>query len=259
MSLDFFIGLFPQLLNGFLVTLALWALSGVLGLAFAVPVAIARTAAAKLPRMLARGFITVIRGTPLLVQIYVFYYGLGNLLAQYPALRHSVLWPFLREGFWYAAMALAVSTAAYAGEILRGGIMGVPPGEIEAGRSLGLKPWMVWRLLIMPRALRICLPALIGQLINLLKSTALASTITVMDLLGTANYIRMQTFRVYEPLLAVALVYVGLTIVLTRCLSLVGRTVPPDRSGAATRRSRAHRPLPTEAAGGPEGSSAPAA
>ena len=216
MSWDEILEMVPQLWEGLQITLALWFLSGVVGLALALPVAIARIAGGRVSQALARGFITTVRGTPLLLQIYIVYFGLGAMLARFPAIRYSALWPFLREGFWYAAVALAISTAAYAGEILRGGITGVPPGEIEAGRSLGLRPWMVWRLLILPRALRICLPALVGQLINLLKSTALASTITVMDLLGTANYIRMQTFRVYEPLLSVAFVYVVLTIALVQ-------------------------------------------
>ncbi|MGI4941832.1 MAG: ABC transporter permease [Janthinobacterium lividum] len=214
----------PQLWNGLQITLALWLMSGVLGMALAVPVAIARLSRRLMVQMGAVAFVAIIRGTPLLLQIYIVYFGLGAVLARYPAVRHSMLWPFLREGFWYAIVALSVSTAAYAGEILRGGIAAVPRGEVEAGRSLGLRPWLVWRLLILPRALRICLPALIGQMINLLKSTALASTITVMDLLGTANYIRMQSFRVYEPLLAVAVVYVALTLLLIRVLGwLEGR------------------------------------
>ena len=222
MSPAFFLEMLPALLNGLEITLALWLLSGVLGLILALPVAIARTSTRLVPRLAARSFVGIIRGTPLLLQIYIIYFGLGNLLAQFPALRHSMLWPFLREGFWYAAAALTTSMAAYGGEILRGGIIAVPPGEIEAGRSLGLKPWMTWRFLILPRAFRIALPAMVGQLINLLKSTALASTITVMDLLGTANYIRMQSFRVYEPLLAVAVVYVALTFLLVRCAAWRG-------------------------------------
>jgi polar amino acid transport system permease protein len=220
MSLNFLVGMIPALLNGLKITLALWLLSAVLGLALALPVAIARTSPTMALRAASAGFVAVIRGTPLLLQIYIIYYGLGNVLAQFPALRHSMFWPVLREGFWYAAVALTVSMAAYCGEILRGGITAVPIGEVEAGRSLGLRPWMVWRFLILPRALRIALPALIGQLINLLKSTALASTITVMDLLGTADYIRMQSFRVYEPLIAVAVVYVVLAMLLVRGTSV---------------------------------------
>jgi polar amino acid transport system permease protein len=221
MSLDFALDMIPRLLAGLQVTLELWLLSGVLGLAAAMGVAMARVSPRLIPRAGATGFISVIRGTPLLVQIYIMYYGLGNVLAQYPAIRHSFIWPVLREGFWYALAALTISMAAYGGEIIRGGILAVPRGEVEAGQSLGLKPWMLWRLLILPRALRICLPALVGQLINLLKSTALASTITVMDLLGTANYIRMQSFRVYEPLLAVAVVYTVLTLALSRGLAFL--------------------------------------
>jgi len=224
MSAGEILDMVPQLWDGFQVTLALWLLSGFLGLVLAVPVAMARVSPRRVPSLVARGFITVVRGTPLLLQIYIVYFGFGTMLARFPGVRHSMLWPILREGFWYAIAALAISTAAYAGEILRGGIAAVPRGEIEAGRSLGLRPLLIWRLLILPRALRICLPALVGQMINLMKSTALASTITVMDLLGTANYIRMQSFRVYEPLLSVALVYVVLTVFLVQLVGwLEGR------------------------------------
>jgi polar amino acid transport system permease protein len=223
MSWDFFLGLFPQLVDSFWITLSLWLLSSSIGLLVATCIAV-MSVSKQLPiRWIALGFITTIRGTPLLVQIYILYYGVGNLIAQVPGIRSSFMWPILRDGYWYALLALIISSAAYSGEILRGAIMNVPKGEIEAAKSLGLSKAHMWRLIILPRAYRIGLPSLGGESIILLKATVLASTITVMDLLGMANYIRMQTFKIYEPLLAVAIIYVLLTFILTRGVALLER------------------------------------
>lgn len=223
MDLAFFAEMVPQLVDGFWTTLSLWLLSLLAGLAGAVIVATMRMSPSLLLSAPARTFLTVIRGTPLLIQVYILYYGFGNLFAQMPSIRYSAFWPVLREGYWYAWAALTISFAAYGGEILRGGIAGVPKGEIEAARSLGLRNWMTWLLIVLPRAFRISLPALGGQNIILLKSTVLASTITVMDLLGMANYIRMQTFKVYEPLLAVTFVFVALTWISARVVTWLER------------------------------------
>jgi len=223
MDWTFFVAMVPQLVDGFWTTLSLWLFSLVAGLVGAVFVALMRMSPSLWLRGPAKTFLTVIRGTPLLIQVYILYYGFGNLFAQVPSIRYSPFWPILREGYWYAWAALAISFAAYGGEILRGGIAGVPRGEIEAARSLGLRSWMISLLIILPRALRISLPALGGQNIILLKSTVLASTITVMDLLGMANYIRMQTFKVYEPLLAVTVVFVILTWISARCVTWLER------------------------------------
>jgi polar amino acid transport system permease protein len=113
-----------------------------------------------------------------------------------PIVRHSFAWPFLREGYWDAFAALTLSFSADADEILRGGVKSVPRSEIEAAKSLGLQGWTILLLIIIPGAFRISFPTFGGQNIILLKSIVLVSTITVMDLLGTANYIRIQT-RVY--------------------------------------------------------------
>jgi ABC-type arginine/histidine transport system permease subunit len=126
-------------------------------------------------------------------------------------------------------IALSLNTAGYSGEVLRGGILAVPHGEIEAARAFGMSKWLMLRRVTLPRALRICLPTLVGETILLLKSTPLVSTITVLDMMGTANYIRVQTFRVYEPLLSAALIYIFLTFVLTRIFRWVERRLNRDR------------------------------
>lgn len=214
------------LLLGVTTTLKLLVISGICGFLLAVVVAFARISPKPLIARLSKGFTEIIRGTPLLVQIYLIYYGLGSLFAGWPALRASFLWPFLRDGFWYVAFALAISVAAYVGEVLRAGLRSVPKGEIEAARAMGMRPHLLIRRVWLPRAIQILLPTLAGETVMLLKSTALASTVAVMDVLGAANYIRAQTLRTYEPLLVVALIYVVLAFCIERAFAYLERRVP---------------------------------
>ena len=123
------------------------------------------------------------RGTPLLVQIFLIYFGLG----QFGLIRHSFLWPFLREAYVCALITFTLNTAAYSGEILRGGIRAVPRGEIEAARACGMSSFTTYRLVILPRAFSIILPAYSNEVIILLKGTSLASTITLLELMGQAQ------------------------------------------------------------------------
>jgi len=229
MSLDFFLGIFPQLLRGTWVTLQILFLSGVIGNLLAIGVALGRVSRNPFVNTTSYFYTLLMRGTPLLVQIYLLYYGLGSIFAHMPAIHHSFLWPYLREGFWYGVVALSLNTAGYTGEILRGAILAVPHGEIEAARAFGMSKWLVLRRITLPRAYRICLPTLVGETILLLKSTPLVSTITVLDMMGVANFIRVQTFRVYEPLLAAALIYVFLTFVLTRFFRWLEARLNRDR------------------------------
>ncbi len=235
MSLHYTISLLPRILAGTWTTILLLVLSWVFGNALAIGTALARVSRSRVLRAPSWAYVQAIRGTPLLVQIYLFYYGLGSVFAHLPALRESFLWVYLRDGFWYAVAALGISTGAYSGEIIRGAIAAVPLGEIEAARSLGLRPRHVTWLIVLPRAIQSCLPTLGGETILLLKSTALASTITVLDILGQMQVARSESFRVYEPLLSAAVVYILLTLVITRLFALAegrmsrgrGLVIPP--------------------------------
>jgi polar amino acid transport system permease protein len=158
----------------------------------------------------ARGFCTFIRGTPLLVQIWLLYHGFGQLFPGIPGLRQSFLWPILRDGYYYAVFALTISFAGYEGEVMRGAFLAVPKGELEAARAFGMSPWKVLRRIWFPRALRLALPTLAGETALQLQATPLAGTVAVMELYGVSNKIRQDTFRVYEPLLLVLIVYVTL-------------------------------------------------
>jgi polar amino acid transport system permease protein len=216
----------PVLVEGFWRTLLLIFWAGLFGFLLAIPVGLAQTSRYGVLSALSRGFTTVIRGTPLLVQFYLIYYGLGDLFAQTPEIRQSFLWPYLRQGFWYAVLALTISVAAYEGEILRGGFLAVPRGEIEAARACGMSPFLILRRIWLPRAIQVSLPALSGEAILLLKSTPLASTITVIDLMGAAGIVRAQTFRTYEPLIVVAVVYIALAVVIALVFRWLERRVP---------------------------------
>jgi His/Glu/Gln/Arg/opine family amino acid ABC transporter permease subunit len=214
-----------KLVEGLWTTLLLFAVCAVLGNLLAIPIAFARISDRAWLRRPAYLFILVLRGTPVLVQLYLFYYGLGEVLSRMPELRHSMFWPYLRSAFGYAALALTLNTAAYCGEIWRGALQGLPKGQTEAARSLGLNPRQMGLLVLLPQAFRNALPALAGQNVLLLKATSLASTITIFEVMAAANLVRSQTFRVYESLLGAAIVYIVLTMVITFGFSMVERRV----------------------------------
>jgi polar amino acid transport system permease protein len=234
MSLDFFLALFPKLLQGTCITILLVLLSGTIGNALAIGIALARVSRNPLVWIPSYLYILLMRGTPLLVQMYLLYYGCGSIFAHVSWIRGSFLWPYLRDGFWYAVVALSLNTAGYSGEVLRGAIQAVPYGEIEAGRAFGMSKWLILRRITLPRALRISLPTFSGETILLLKSTALASTITVLDMMGSGNVIRAQSLRVYEPLLAAAIIYIALTFILTRGFRWLERRLNRDRLAPVT-------------------------
>jgi polar amino acid transport system permease protein len=213
-------------LAGLTVTLQLLALSGVLGFALALLVAFGRLSKQPLIAWASLSFTNLIRGTPLLVQIYVLYYGVGSLFVGNPAIRASWLWPYLRDGFWYVVLALSLSVGGYVGEVIKGGLRGVPKGELEAARALGMSRWKMMRRIWLPRALQILLPSLAGESVMLLKSTALASTVAVMDVLGAANLVRAQTFRTYEPLLMIAVVYLVLALLIEHVFRRFEQRIP---------------------------------
>ncbi len=217
-----------ELIRGIGITLALLGLASVFGFVLAITVALGRLSPNRFISGWMRAYSSVFRGTPLLVQIYILYYGVGSVFASYPLIRGSWLWPYLREGFWYVTLALVLSVGAYVGEVLRSGLRAVPRGELEAARAYGMSPLMLLRRVWLPRALQILKPTLAGETIMLLKSTALASTVAVTDLLGAANLVRAQSLRVYEPLLAVALIYIILAFLIEYGFSRIGKT--PQRT-----------------------------
>lgn len=218
----------PLLLSGAAVTAQLTAVSLVAGMALALPLALMRTAPHRALRLPAFGYIFFFRGTPLLVQIFLIYYGLG----QFEWVRQSPLWPILREAWWCAIIALTLNTAAYTAEILRGGIEAVPKGEVEAARALGMSRALTLRKIILPRAFRLALPAYGNEIILLLKGSALASTVTLLDLTGVARVIVARTYAPYEVFLVAGLIYLGMTFLVTRAIAVAEFLFAPERRPA---------------------------
>lgn len=217
------------LLVGLYYTLILLVTSIVIGFTLAVPIGLVQVTGPWPLKMLARGFCTFIRGTPLLIQLWILYYGFGSLFPSIPWLRHSFMWPVLREGFYYAVLGLSLSVAAYEGEIMRGAFLGVPLGELEAARAFGMSGWKVLSRVWFPRAVLQVLPTLAGETVSQLKSTPLAFTITVMDLMGARFKISSDTYIMYEPLIFIAVVYMILTFIITRAFGYLERLIPKRR------------------------------
>ncbi|WP_068297342.1 ABC transporter permease [Pararhodobacter sp. CCB-MM2] len=188
-------------------TMWLLGLSILIGSAMAVPLGLAQAAGPFWLAAPARWFCTLIRGTPLLLQIWLIYYGLGSLFPQYPWIRQSELWPYLRQAWPYALMALSFSFAGYEGEVMRGAFKSVPHGQLEAARAYGFSRFAVFRRIWLPQALARALPTLGGETILQLKATPLVATITVIDIYAVASRVRQDTFIIYEPLILLALIY----------------------------------------------------
>ncbi|WP_429923075.1 ABC transporter permease [Agrobacterium vitis] len=219
----------PLLLTGAWQTLALLVISVVFGFAIAIGLAFAQVSGGPVTRVLARGYSTFFRGTPLLIQLWLLYYGVGSLLPMIPGIRQSLIWPLLREGFFFAAVSFTLNYAAYEAEVLRGALLAVPKGELEAGCAFGMGRFTLIRRVWLPRAIRIALPTIAGEVVMQLKATPLAFTVTVMDLYAVAYKVRQDTLLVYEPLIVVTLFYLALTAIIARCFRVVEAQVPIRR------------------------------
>ncbi|MCW8884191.1 MAG: ABC transporter permease [Motiliproteus sp.] len=216
---DVIVEYFPRLLQGAWLTLELVLLSGLIGLMLAVPLALMRVSRHPLVRVLPFGYIFFFRGTPLLIQIFLVYYG----ASQFEVIKNSALWPILSQPYWCAIITFALHTAAYIAELLRGAIQSIPKGEIEAARALGMSYPLMLRRIILPRAFGIMMPAYGNEVILMLKGSALASTITLLDLTGMARTIIARTYTPLEIFLAAGVIYLiisALLILLFRFLEM---------------------------------------
>lgn len=218
----------PRLLDGLVLTLQLVSLSLLLGMVVAVSVALMRLSSHRALSGLAYGFVFVFRGTPLLVQIFLIYYGLG----QFEAVRDSFLWTFFREPFWCAILAYTLNTGAYTSEIIRGGIQSVPFTQIEAARACGMGRLLMFRRIVFPIAIRQALPAYGNEIMLMVKATSLASTITLMEVTGIARSIISQTFAPVEIFIVAGSIYLLINFVVSRALRYVEYRLSPHLRGA---------------------------
>ncbi len=216
----------PRLAQGATLTLELVAIAVTAGLILAIPMGIARTSRHWPVRALPYAYIFFFRGTPLLVQLFLVYYG----LAQFESVRQSALWPYLRDPFWCAVVTMTLHTAAYIAEILRGAMQAVPPGEVEAARALGMSKWKALFYIVLPRAARIGLPAYSNEVILMLKASALASTVTLLELTGMARTIIARTYLPVEIFFAAGMFYLVMTFVLVQGFRLLEKLLRVDAS-----------------------------
>ena len=210
MDLNLMITSFPKLLNATLITLKLLSVSLVLGLFLGLFFAILRLNKNPFINKFAYGYSYIFRGTPLLVQIFIIYFGLGQI----ESLRASFLWVALKEPYWCAIIAFALNTGAYTSEILRSAFQTIKPGFIEAGKSLGIQSKIIFYKIQVPIAIRQSLPAYGNEIILMLKGTSLASTVTLMDLTGVAKYIISTTFKPVEVFIVAGGIYLFITFII---------------------------------------------
>ena len=210
MDIELMINSFPKLLNATLITLKLLSVSLILGLFIGLGFAILRMNNNKLINKFAYGYSYIFRGTPLLVQIFIIYFGLGQI--EY--LRTTFLWIILKEPYWCAIIAFSLNTGAYTSEILRSAFQTIKPGYLEAGRSLGIPSKIIFTKIQIPIAIKQSLPAYGNEIILMLKGTSLASTVTLMDLTGVAKYIISTTFKPIEVFIVAGGIYLFMTFII---------------------------------------------
>jgi len=195
--------------GGVWMTLQLTALSVLIGFFIALPFGLIRAKSNGIASKLINAYVYAFRGTPLLVQLYLIYYG----LSQFEAVRGSFAWVILRDAWWCALIAFSLNSGAYATEIIRGAVQSVPKGELEAAKSLGMSPFQVSRLVLIPIALRRSLPQYGNEVVFMLHGSVVASIITIQDILGVGRTLNARYYLAYEGFLTAAVLYMSLAFV----------------------------------------------
>ena len=217
MDFDLILSSFPKLLIASVTTLKLLSISLVIGLCLGLFFAVLRIKDNIILGKIAYVYSYIFRGTPLLVQIFIIYYGFG----QVEFIRESFLWVILKEPYWCAIIAFALNTGAYTSEILRSAFQTIKPGFIEAGKSLGISNKIIFYKVQIPIAIRQSLPAYGNEIILMLKGTSLASTVTLMDLTGVAKYIISTTFKPIEVFIIAGSIYLFLTFIIHNIIKIL--------------------------------------
>ena len=203
-------------LTGIGYTLLIVAVSLIVGGALSLPLAVARAYRTPILNPIIFGYVYFFRGTPLLVQLYLVYYGLG----QFEAVRDSFLWPVLKDPLWCTLITFSLNTAAYTTEIFRGAIEAIPYGEVEAAKACGMSNWQRTTRIVLPNALRRALPAYSNEIIFMLHGSVVASTVTIVDILGAGRVLNSKYYLAYEGFLAAAVLYMLLVLIITRGFKL---------------------------------------
>ena len=215
MNFGLMIETFPKLLSGLNLTIQLVTISLFLGFCLAIGMALLRLSNNTFLSFFAKTYVFYIRGTPLLVQIFLIYYG----IAQFEIIRETFVWSFFKEAYWCGILALTLNTCAYSSEIIRGGIQSVPFGQIESAKSVGMSRFLLYRRIILPIAFRQALPAYGNEMILMVKATSLVSTITLMEVTGIARLIIAKTFSPVEIFIVAGLIYLTINFIVTRLVN----------------------------------------
>ncbi len=223
MDTAFLLDTLRTLLPGIPLTLQLAALSALCGLVLALLLAFMQVSGVRPAMWVARFYVFVFRGTPLLLQLFLIYYG----LSQFRGLRASIFWPLLRDPYWCAVIALSLNTAAYASEIIRGGLLSVPAGQVEAAQACGMSRLLILRRIVLPLAFRQALPAYGNEIILMVKATSLASIITLMEITGLAARLIAETYRAVEVFVVAGCLYLAINFLLTRIVMLAEYRLTP--------------------------------
>lgn len=209
----------PLYWGGVLVTVKILLISLAVGLSLALPLALMRVSKSPWVNFPAWLYTYVIRGTPMLVQLFLIYYG----LAQFEFIRDSFMWPYFSSATFCACLAFAINTSAYTAEILAGSLKATPPGEIEAAKAMGMSRVKLYRRILLPSALRRALPQYSNEVIMMLHTTSLASIVTLIDITGAARTVSSQYYMPFEAFITAGLFYLALTFILVRLFKLAER------------------------------------
>lgn len=225
----FIIEAFMRLISGLPITLSLTAGSVTLGLVLSLCLAAMHRSGILVLKWTASLYVLLFRGTPLLLQLFLIYYGLGQFR---PFLQEYGLWTFFREAYWCGMAALTLNLAAYLSEIVRGGLIAVPRGQVEAAYACGMSRFQVLRRIIMPIAIRQTLPAYGNEIILMVKGTSLVSTITLMDVTGLAAKMASETYRPIEVFICAGAIYLSINLLITRVVQTIDWRLTPHLRAA---------------------------
>ena len=226
MRLELMYESFFKIVEGIPLTLQVVSISTILGIFLAVAVALMRISGNRLMSLPAYYFVYLIRGTPLLLQLYFVYYG----LSQFEAIRESILWPILKEPYWCGIITLTISTGAYSSEIIRGGILSVSKNYIEASGALGLSQIKTFMLITLPITVRQALPAYGNELILMVKASSLISIVTLMEITGIARTIISKTYAPVEIFLVAGSIYLVINFIIVMFVNLAERRLRIEKA-----------------------------
>ena len=226
MRLELMYESFFKIVEGIPLTLQVVSISTILGIFLAVAVALMRISGNRLMSLPAYYFVYLIRGTPLLLQLYFVYYG----LSQFEAIRESILWPILKEPYWCGIITLTISTGAYSSEIIRGGILSVSKNYIEASLALGLSQIKTFILITLPITVRQALPAYGNELILMVKASSLISIVTLMEITGIARTIISKTYAPVEIFLVAGSIYLVINFIIVMFVNLAERRLGIEKA-----------------------------